>query len=111
MTVWIIIHMLFHSELMHILEIVQSLTLSITKFCTYHIRSAFHEVLRFLLYLVWYLVKNLGTSSYCYLKIKQCGFQLTFPNIHQVFHRVSRYTLEEGHYLLLALSLGEYGCL
>ena len=33
--VWITIHMLFHSELMHKLGIVQSLTLSITKFCTY----------------------------------------------------------------------------
>ncbi len=57
--VWITIHMLFHSELMHKLGIVQSLTLSITKFCTYHIRSTFHEVLRFLLLRVWHFMKHL----------------------------------------------------
>ncbi len=63
MTVWIIIHMLSHSELTLKLGIVQSLTLSITKFCTYHMRSAFHEALRFLLLRIWYLTTVFKSSG------------------------------------------------
>ncbi len=63
MTVWIIIHMLSHSELTLKLGIVQSLTLSITKFCTYHIRSAFREALRFLLLRIWYLTTVFKSSG------------------------------------------------
>lgn len=91
MMVWITIHMLFHSELMHKLGIVQSLTLSITKFCTYHIRSTFHEVLRFLLPRVCHFVEDLLSPSHLYSKIKPFRFQLTLLDNTHPFPLLSRY--------------------